>query len=129
MPKSTDPPVSMQVVLRAASGQEPDASTPITAATISAFLPDPAAAQATRRHFQQAGFEVGEVVGNSFSITAPAATFHQALGARVRHHDGAVTLDGTDSRDVPLRDLPDDVRHHVSAITLPEPPDFGPTSY
>ncbi|MFK7602190.1 hypothetical protein ACI3L1_08265 [Deinococcus sp. SM5_A1] len=125
-------PVTMQVILRAASGQAPDAHAPVTAATLHQFQPDASAAEATRQHFQQAGFEVGDVVGTSFSITAAAATYQQFFGTEV-HLDSAgtslVSGDGTARRELPLNDLPAVLQPHVAAVTLSEPLDFGPASY
>ena len=125
-------PITMQVILRAASGQAPDAHTPVTAATLEQFQPDASAAESTRQHFRQAGFEVGNLVGTSFSITAAAGTYQQFFGTQV-HLDSAgtslVSGDGTARRELPLHDLPAAVQPHVAAVTLGEPMDFGPTSY
>jgi hypothetical protein len=69
--------VSAQVILRPASRRAPTIQGAVTAADVAALQPPPEAIAETQGAFAAAGFDVGEVVGNSFSITAPASRFEQ----------------------------------------------------
>jgi hypothetical protein len=112
--------ISVQVVLRPASGRRLGGHEPITAANLGEFQPDPAAAAAVERHFRERGFTVGPLVGNSFSLTGPPALFAREFGAAVKgdqpDHD----------RSLPLRHLPKEVAAHIEAVTQSEPLAFGP---
>lgn len=125
--------ISAQVVLRPASGRPAGADEAITSANVEQFLPSPAAAERVRNAFSARGFEVGPVVGTSFSITAPAQRFEEEFGVRVRsREDGgieAVSGDDDANLELPLSRLPDPLADGVAAVTFSPPPDFGPTSF
>jgi hypothetical protein len=75
------------------------------------------------------GFEIGYLVGNSFSITGTAADFRDAFGvALAQRPDGGVTVDGAKcpQSGLPLQGLPDSLRPLVQAALFSEPPAFGP---
>ncbi len=120
-------PITMQVILHAASGQVPDAKAPITTANLEQFQPDVSAAESTRQHFQQAGFEVGDVIGNSFSITADATTYQQFFG--IDPSGTSLAGERTGRLELSQNDLPAALQSNVAAVTSSEPVDFGPTSY
>jgi hypothetical protein len=61
---------------------------------------------------------MGDMVGNSFSITAPESTFERVFGTR-----------GAGSLELPLHALPKTLTDHVEAVTFTPPPDFGPTNF
>jgi hypothetical protein len=129
MSDAKQPTISAQVILRSASGKAPDGAASITAETIKDFLPSAAAVGQASAALRAAGFEIGPVVGNSFAISAPQATFEQVFKARLRG-DGrgsvlAIGEDGSGGYELPLAALPDSIRRHVAAITFTPPPDFG----
>lgn len=123
--------VSAQVMLRSASGKAPDAH--LTAETLGQYLPSPEAAAQARAAFAAAGFEVGPLVGNGFSITAPIATFERVFQTKLRRAPrGAVQSireDGSAQIELPLEKLSGELSRHVAAITFTPPPDFGPTQF
>ncbi|MBI3970031.1 MAG: hypothetical protein HY332_01970 [Chloroflexi bacterium] len=125
--------VSAQVVLRPAGGRTLDGQSTITSETIGAFLPSSEAVATAREAFRAAGFDVGPVVGNSFSITAPAGTFRKAFNTQLRREARgsvqAVKEDGGAGFELPLEHLPEPARGLVSAVTFTPPPDFGPTNF
>jgi hypothetical protein len=127
--QGSDPPVSAQVILRPASGASVDPAT-ITAATIGQIQPAAAAVDAARRAFTNLEFEVGPFVGNSFSITAPAATFEKVFGVRLQPTAGGgisvVEPAGAASLELPLHRLPADLAKDIQAVTFTPPPAFGP---
>jgi hypothetical protein len=92
--------------------------------------PDPASARQVQDHLRSLGFEVGALIGTSFSITAPVDLFRQAFGdapptgTADRHRDRA----GVEPRDLPTDLLPADAARVVRSITFAPPPDFGPTA-
>jgi hypothetical protein len=118
--------LAAQVVLRPASG-ELTGDEPITSENVQRFLPSPDAVAVTEAFFRDAGFEVANVVGNSFSIVGSPSAFEDAFGERperagegVRVRGGGIELD--------LGSLPEPVRRHVAAVTFTPPPEFGPTN-
>ena len=125
--------VSAQVVLRSASGASPLGAVAVTSQNVREYLPSPSDAAHARSAFQAAGFEVGEVVGNSFSITAPASTFEEVFKAKLRR-DGqkGVTVRsrgaaGEEGYELPVDNLTGGLGRHVAAAIFSPPPDFGPT--
>lgn len=127
------PVLSAQVLLRSASGKPADGQAAITAANIREYLPSPEVAAGAKQAFAQRGFQVGEVVGNSFSITASGETFEKLFQAKLRQGErGDVTVQGkskSESYELPLAHLPDEIARLVEAVTFSPPPDFGPTAY
>jgi len=123
--------MSAQVVLRSASGKAPDAH--ITAETLGQYLPSPEAAAQVRGAYAAAGFEVGPLVANNFSITAPAATFERVFHVKLRRAARGgiqfVHADGSAQSEPPLQTLSEELSRHVAAVTFSEPPDFGPTEF
>jgi hypothetical protein len=119
MSKKQAPQISAQVLLKPASGSMPrDAD--ITAANIRAISPDPKVASDIAQRFKDAGFEVGPVVGASFSITGPASVFTRFF---------KVASPGSEAGEIPLDRVAAPVRRAVAAVTFPSPPDFGPGNF
>lgn len=119
MSKKQAPLLSAQVLLKPSSGVMPrDAD--ITAANIAALLPEPQVAADIRQRLATAGFEVGPLVGPSFSITATAEVFKRVF---------KLTSPGRDKGEIPLSHLPEPLRRAVAAVTFPSPPDFGPGNF
>ena len=125
--------LSAQVVLRGHGGASPSGDAVITAQTIDDFRPDADAARAIAHEFAARGFEVGSLVGNSFSITGPANLFERTFGAKLRkskragmqvQSEGAVL-----GEELPLTRLDPSARDWIAAVTFTPPPDFGPTNF
>jgi len=111
--------LSAQVLLKPSTGAMPrDAD--ITAANVAALSPDPHTAADIRKRLADAGFEVGPLVGPSFSITAPPSVFKRVF---------KLSSPGSDLGEIPLKHLPEPVRRAVAAVTFPSPPDFGPGNF
>jgi len=125
--------VSAQVVLRAADGVAPDPRSIITSHTIDRFRPSPAAVDFARAQFQAAGFEVGPLVGNSFSIAGPKRRFETLFGARFQRSRTrgveSVTTRGARSYELPIDRLPKPLTEVIAVVTLTPPPAFGPTRF
>jgi hypothetical protein len=132
MPRDTKETISAQVVLRPASGKAVGQSA-ITAENIADYAPSPDAVARTTRAFGEAGFEVGPVVGTSFSITAPLATFEKVFDLKLQRDERgglkAVSGKGKPSYELPMPKLSKDVVEQIEAVTFTRPPDFGPSSY
>lgn len=89
------------------------------------------AANEVVHEFTRAGFTVGPIVANNFSISAPVSTFEsyfhvklesvQGAGIRVRKAKQPPVTE------LPASALPASVRDKVEAILFSTPPDFGPT--
>ncbi len=122
--------VSAQVVLRSASGK-PSREATITAANIQDFLPSPETTARATQAIAAAGFEVTPVYGNSFSITAPIATFEQFFQTRLRvgQRGDVQAMSGREkaSYELPLEAIPSAMKGLIDAVTFTPPPEFGPT--
>ena len=104
------------VVLRPSSGA-PLPPGGLTSATVHAGAPDPQAAERVRSHLAGRGFDLGPLVGISFSITGTRELIRQVFG------------DVPDAGALPLDRLPEDVRRLMLAVEAEAPPDFGPNSF
>ena len=124
--------VSAQVVLKSASGKSSDGKTAITAANIADYSPSPDTVAAAAAGFKDAGFKVGNMVGNSFSVTAPKSTFEKFFKIKLQVGTrGDLKIAGAKSvlDELPLKALPEDLSQFVAAVTFSTPPDFGPSGY
>jgi hypothetical protein len=125
--------ITAQVVLRAASGKAPGGYSIITAENLKDFAPSEEAVARVQAALSTAGFETGPLVGNSFSITAPAGTFEKVFQTelRYREHGGieSVREAGSTSLELPLNALPPSIASLVVSVTFTPPPDFGPTRF
>ena len=103
------------VLLRPASGAT---DVPITVKTLTEHAPDRDAAEHARRWFEGAGFNVGPLVGTSFSIVAPAA------------HMSSLFPDFSPGKERELRldRLPRAVAENLQAVATESPPEFGPNN-
>lgn len=127
----SDPTLSAQVVLGPAGGPQ---DTEVTAATLDAHAPDPAAVERAADHLRAAGFEVGDLVGISFSVTGPRSRFEEVFGVNLtvgEETSGTVTHATTEhgELELPLDQLPAEVTRQVTAVTFTAPPDFGPGNF
>ena len=103
-------------MLLAPAGGGPIDPVRLTAEHIAEYQPPPEAVAQATSWFSTAGFEVGPVVGLSFSITARTESFEQAFGV----------APPPPGQPYPLDRLPATVRDVVAAVSAPEPIDFGP---
>jgi hypothetical protein len=125
--------VSALIILPSLSGSKIGSNTSITTENIEKFTPSAVTISKATSFFREKGFEVGTVVGMSFSITGAAALFEEVFNANViiddinyarfTSSDGSktATLEGD-----ALKHLPDGL---ADSITFPAPLDFGPGSY
>jgi hypothetical protein len=75
--------------------------------------------------FAGSGFEVGPLVGVSFSITAPAERFEEFFQLHAERQAPRASLPD----ELPVSALPPALQEHVDSVLFTRPPDFGPTSY
>ncbi|HDZ27116.1 MAG TPA: hypothetical protein ENH65_11480 [Candidatus Aminicenantes bacterium] len=133
MKLSEDKIISAQVILRPTSGRNITPETLITAENISQYAPSQESVNETSRMFSSLGFEIGTMVGISFSITAQVRTFVDVLKVRLRLTDrGGIECLGDDDTgrlELPITNLPRKLALHLHAVTFTAPPDFGPTDF
>jgi hypothetical protein len=124
--------ISAQVILRPAGGQRVENAADVRAETIGRYQPSADSVAAVRQAFASAGFQVGPVVGNSVSITAPVSTFETFFKIRLRRQDwGAVQIADASAGDeftLPLDALPPPLPEHVAGVIFTPPLAFGPTN-
>ena len=121
--------LSAQVMLRSASGTAPDANTVVTADNVREYLPSSSSITEARRAFEEAGFEVGQVVGNSFSITASKSTFEKVFKVKLKEDKEKGVMSDEGNYELPTSKLSQELRRDVAVVTFTPPPDFGPTNY
>jgi hypothetical protein len=125
--------VSAQVLLRAASGKHVDGETRITAENVSDYAPSHETVSRATATFSSLGFDTGEMVGISFSITAPISKFEEVFqtSLAIGEQGGIVVAwdDGTETYELPLDSLSPTLQEFVTAVTFSPPPDFGPPAF
>jgi hypothetical protein len=87
-------------------------------------------AEQVRNIFAAAGFQIGPLVANNFSITAPPNKFEKFFKIRVQPSKaGGVQFaksKGKTHQELRGEDLPSDLGDKVETIVVSPPPDFGP---
>ena len=72
--------------------------------------------------FAAAGFQVGPLVGVSFSIAAPIERFEDFFKVRAEQQGAQPFL----VDELPLSALPPGLREQIETVLFTRPPDFGP---
>lgn len=121
--------LTAQAIVRAASGKRLQGSEPITTRTLAEHQPSPADVETTRAAFEGAGFEVGQLGGISFAVTAPQERFEQLFGVELDVDErGAVSLAGKKpppgGLELPLDRLPAALRDRLEAVAFTPPADL-----
>lgn len=134
MPSKKVQLISAQVVLQSASGKSFDGKTAITSENIADYVPSQESVASAEAGFSQAGFEVGNIVGNSLSITASKSTFEKFFKVKLQAGERgdvkvAAAKGATAGYELPLKALPRNLSQVVVAVTFSPPPDFGPSNY
>jgi hypothetical protein len=121
-----EPIISAQVVLKAPPEYR---DVPATAATIASIMPPAQVISAITEEFRRRGFEIGPVVGTSFSISASPRTFEATFHTRLpRDENGRLDLNPAgQGYELPLAQIPHDISKNIQAVVFTPPPDFGPT--
>lgn len=71
------------------------------------------------------GFEIGQCVGNSLSITAAARLFESCFHVKLQEGDGGVQFAG-EGYELAAEKIPLSLRAQIVTVTFMPPPDFGP---
>lgn len=125
--------ISAQVILHPASGQKIDGTVLITAKNVAEFAPSPGAVSAVVAEFRSRGFEIGPLVGISFSVTATVSTFEKFFGMHIQTEKDKgyefITANKTFSHELSGDELPELLRKSVHTVAFTLPPDFGPTEF
>lgn len=121
-----DRTLSAQVVVRSGSGKRLGPGDAITSRNIHEYAPSGEDAAAAREGFRAAGFETGEVVGISFSITAPLSRFERFFGIGLEvDEQGAVAAAGSPAPagglELPLDALPSSLAGRLVAVAFSPP--------
>ncbi len=133
MSNSKDVVISAQVILRPASGRTIHDGVKITSTNIAEFAPSPDDVSSVTGELRARGFEIGHVVGISFSLTGTIDAFEKLFRMRIRRgKDGAyefVAGGEVVGHELTGKHLPEVLRETVHAVAFPLPPDFGPTRF
>ena len=117
--------ISAQVVLAAAGGACPGPQTRITSENIRDWVPSAETILRVSGALRGMGFEIGECVGNNFSITGAVRLFESCFRTKLREAGGRVQFAG-DGDALAAEKIPSALRAQIAAITFTPPPDFGP---
>lgn len=125
--------VSVQVVLKPSTDMVIDGETQITSNNIEDYLPPPNAYALASNILTSLSFEVGPLVGISFSITAKASVFRETfkVGFQKDSKGGiqCVKKNGEISRQLPIEHLPKEIIEMIQFVVCAEPLDFGPNEF
>lgn len=122
--KAADTVLSAQVIVRAASGKRLGAE-PITSRNVAEYAPSPDDTAAVQTAFRTAAFQTGNLVGISFSITAPQSTFEKFFRVKFqRKPDGSYGVGPSGELEIPLNALPRELRERIVAVTFTPPADL-----
>lgn len=125
--------VSAQVILPSASGAEVTGDTVITSDNIGDYMPASSTINEAKKALTEQGFDVGESVGISMSITAPARTFEEVFGVKLcQSQDGGIHVlgkDGAMDDEIPTEAWPTELSNLAMTVTFVPPPEFGPAEY
>lgn len=117
--------MSAMVLVRSASGARVTGEAEITAESVDRYRPTPDDARAARAAFTARGFQVGDLVGIAFAITAPQATFERTFRVTLKaRDDGGVSIAGRAGLELPLEALPEDLGRLLTAVTFSPPADL-----
>ena len=125
--------ITAQVIVRSRSGKRISGDVAITSRTITDYVPSPEDAEAATLRFRELGFEIGPLVGISFSITALASKFEETFGVKLRVDDrGAVARAGSEpppgGLELPAQTLPPELAKLVVTVTFAPPAElYGPS--
>ncbi len=117
--------VSAQVVLVAASGAKPGSQTRITSENIREWLPSVETIIRVSSELRGRGFDVGECVGNSISITGAVRIFELYFHTKLQETAGGVQFED-EGYELAAEKIPSALRAQIAAVTFTPPPDFGP---
>ena len=106
-----------------AGGARPGPRAHITTENIREWLPSAETIARVSAELRNMGFELGEAVGNSISITGPVKLFESVFHSKL-HEVGGVRF--TDGYELPAGKIPPALRAEIVAVTFTPPPDFGP---
>ncbi|HYV95296.1 MAG TPA: hypothetical protein VE978_26205 [Chitinophagales bacterium] len=113
---------SAQVILKWSESPPNSKNIPITSDSINNYKIDISTAKKVMDFFSEKNFEVGKIVANSFSITSSIENFQKFFNVNIKtsKHSGLFISPGN-SRLLPLKNLPEEIREHVDQITFVEP--------
>lgn len=126
---AADAVASAQVIVRSQSGTQVRGDVPITTENLAQYQPSADDAAAAQAAFGAAGFEVGPMVGISFSITAPLSRFEQVFGVPLRVDEGGAVAAAAKAApaggmELPLHRLPGALAERVAAVAFTPPADL-----
>jgi hypothetical protein len=125
--------ISALVLLRPAHGKPLRELPPPTSSNLEEYLPSASDAERALRSFHNAGFQVGPLIGISFSIAAPASKFESYFRTKLARteHRGVMTAH-TGSKggyELPLDALPSEAAEVIEAITFEPPREYSPDRF
>jgi hypothetical protein len=120
-----DETISAQVILSSATGQKLGPTSQVTKHTLRHYTPSADHSAKAIKLFEMLGFEVGPLIGISFSLTGPVAMFRKVFDVDLRREEdkSLVVLDsrGGANPELPATALSDELRHLIAHIVFESP--------
>ena len=115
--------ISAQVILKWSECPPNATKTPITSSSINKYKMDLSVAKKVDNFFSNQKFEVGNIVANSFSITASMQHFQEFFGVGIKSvGKSGLFIEPGNSRLLSLKNLPEKIKQYIEQITFVEPP-------
>lgn len=125
--------LSAQVILKPAGGQSSIPAENITSENVHQIMPSAEDYNNAQKMFAESGFEVGEGFGNSFSITGDKKLFEKTFETKISQTENQAVKSHSESdpesSELPLENMPMEIKKVVEKITFSEPSDFGPGNF
>ncbi len=125
--------LSAQVILKPADGKSSIPPANITSENVHQIMPSAEDFKIVQKFFADAGFEVDAAFANSFSITGNKKLFEKTFDTKISQNEKqavkASRENDAESSELPLANLPNELKKTVETITFTEPSDFGPGNF
>lgn len=123
--------ISAQVVLKPAD-ENVVAGEHITSENVHRLLPSAESCEKAQKFFAEAKFEVENTFANSFSISAELQVFEKVFKTEIfrdARQNFKIKRGSRETGELPLDNLPAEIREIIETVTFSEMPDFGPGNF
>jgi hypothetical protein len=125
--------LSAQVILKPADGKSSLSPEKNTSENVHQIMPSAEDFKTAQEKFTDSGFEVDAGFANSFSITGDKKLFEKTFKTKISHneHQAVKSQDenNAESSELPLENLPNELKQVIETVTFTKPPDFGPGNF
>ena len=125
--------ISVQVILKPESGEEFDPAIPVTSENVQSILPSAESLLDVQKFFVENNLDVSQAFANSFAVSGSLKTFEEIFAVKLAETDDGEIRIGDIENDagyeIPLENLPPQIKKSIQTITFTAKPDFGPENF